>query len=96
MHFRSSTYESDPELKSIDLFGEVIAYKRSELGTGAGPDRSAELSKLHDQITTAIRDQAATIRNQAEELVGAISELSKRDSYRLALLRCGSVTLAGC
>jgi hypothetical protein len=88
------------EFEYLYLFHESIKYEKLNAKTESveearrvTDERTAELDRLYRQVVGAIQGKAKETRKTIEELFDTVSELGKRDSYRLALLRFGSVNL---
>lgn len=84
-------------VESVYLFGEEISYEKdsgtSDSGSGLTMLREKELEKIYADIVRAIKNLAGTNKRRTEEFFDEMSEFSQRDTYRLALLRFGSVSL---
>jgi hypothetical protein len=69
--------------ESITLFGETIEF----------PHSSPDINRVYDRVVSIIENRPNQNKISSVNLLDYISEISKRDSYRLALLRFGSVNL---
>lgn len=76
---------------SITLFDQEFSYNpTTEMPQ---TERDQELDKIIKGIERALNDQMRRSRENLEEALKHVSEMGKRDAYRLALLRFGNTSL---